>query len=197
MHGRPAPPAGRPTAGPSLRSAHDAGLTLLELLAGLAIAAVLTALAVPSFHALLVRNRMAAQVNVLVTQLAVGRSEAVRRDRQVVLCRSTDGVECAVTGGPWSAGWLMFLDRNRDRDRGSNEPILRVHGPLVSGLRLDYGAFPSDGYLVFVGTGAAGGNGTFTFCDGRGPAGAEAVIVSRTGRVRHSRSKPDGAPLDC
>lgn len=173
-----------------------AGLTLVELLTALAVTAILTALAVPSMHRLLLHEHMVTQVNTLVAHLSLGRSEAVRRNRQVVLCRSSDGRACSGAGA-WGDGWILFLDRDRDRARDGAEPILRAHGRLQHGLTLRYAAFPSGGYLTFRPTGITNANGTFTFCDGRGAAAARAVIVSKTGRARLSRRRPDGEPLTC
>ncbi|HSW04644.1 GspH/FimT family pseudopilin [Aquabacterium sp.] len=55
------------------------GLTLLELMIGLAIVAILSSLAAPSFGAWLARNRVKAAANHLVADLGEARHEATRR----------------------------------------------------------------------------------------------------------------------
>lgn len=59
------------------------GFTLVELLATLAVAAVLLAVAVPSFNHLIISNRLTAQANDVVNRLAQARSEAVKRGTHV------------------------------------------------------------------------------------------------------------------
>ncbi|WP_052688100.1 GspH/FimT family pseudopilin [Xanthomonas sp. MUS 060] len=71
----------------------------------IAILAILVALAVPSFTALMRSNRLTSNANELVAALQLTRSEAVRLNGGVSLCRSDDGRVCAA-GGNW-AGFLI------------------------------------------------------------------------------------------
>ena len=179
-----------------LREATQAGITLIELMVTLAIAGIVLSMAVPTMRDLVLGNRMTARINTLVTHLSIGRSEAVVRNRQVVICKSPDGRHCT-TAGTWGDGWILFVDKDRDEHRGGGEPVLRVHGELSGGGSLRYAAFPSSRYLTFEPTGITNANGTFVFCDSRGAAAAKAVIVSKTGRARISRRKANGDALEC
>ncbi|QWP79014.1 GspH/FimT family pseudopilin [Lysobacter sp. K5869] len=92
----------------------QAGVTLMELLVALAVAATLLALAVPSFIATINRSRLAGGANELVVSLQTARMEALRRNASVVLCNSADQLTCASGGGRWS-GWIVLVpDANRD-----------------------------------------------------------------------------------
>ena len=52
--------------------------------------------------------------------------------------------------------------------------------------------------MVYQTTGfTPGTNATYTFCDPDYPQFAKAIIQSNSGRIRLSRVKPDGKPLDC
>jgi type IV fimbrial biogenesis protein FimT len=85
------------------------GFTLVELVVTLAVAAILLALATPSFAELLRRNRLAAANNELVTALNVARAEALRRGRPVAVCSSSDQHSCAGSTD-WTTGWVVFED---------------------------------------------------------------------------------------
>ncbi len=61
------------------------GFTIVELMTVLVIAGVLATLAIPSFRDTLERRRLEGQANELVTDLSYAKSEAVQRNRNVVL----------------------------------------------------------------------------------------------------------------
>lgn len=173
-----------------------AGYTLIELLVTTVVAALLAAVAVPSMRTLILSHRMSTQVNTLVTHLYLGRSEAVTRNRQVVICKSADGHTCDSLAH-WDEGWILFVDKDRDEQRDSQDALLRVHGPLPSGLSLRYAGFPSNRYMTFEPIGISNANGSFVFCDERGAAGARAVVVSKTARARIATRRSNGDPLTC
>ena len=75
------------------------GFTLIELAVTVAIIGILAVIALPSMQALINNNRLATQANQLIADFQVARSEAVRRNRTIVLCRSADGTSCAASNG--------------------------------------------------------------------------------------------------
>ena len=162
----------------------------------LAVAAIFATLAVPSMRGLLLDHRMTTQINGLVTHLSLGRSESIMRNRQVVLCASADQRHCD-TAGQWDKGWILFVDKDHDEDRDANERVLRVQRELPPGLMVHYAGFGSSRYVTFKSTGMTGVNGTFTFCDDRGAGHGRAIIISKTGRPRLSRTRSNGQPLQC
>lgn len=74
------------------------GLTLVELVVSLAIAAILTTLALPSVTTLLVGNRIRTGGTDLMTALLLARSEAIKRNAQVAV---------QPANGNWSQGWAV------------------------------------------------------------------------------------------
>ena len=54
----------------------------------------------------------------------IARSEAIRLNRRVILCSSSDGATCSSAAGRWS-GWLVFVDNNRNDSPESGE-VLRT-----------------------------------------------------------------------
>ncbi len=94
---------------------------MVELLVTIAVAAVLLALATPSFEGVMNGNRLVSQSNELVAALQVGRSEAVKHNARVIVCRSLDSATCTA-GAAWT-GWVAGLDANRD---GQIDQVLKV-----------------------------------------------------------------------
>lgn len=93
------------------------GFTLVELAVVMALVAILAAIAVPSYRAMIQNNRAATQANELVAALNLGRSEATRTGSTAVICprpaAPTTPESCAA-GTDWSNGWLLLSDPNGD-----------------------------------------------------------------------------------
>ncbi|CBA15790.1 GspH/FimT family pseudopilin [Xanthomonas albilineans] len=89
--------------------ARQRGFTVVELMVTIAILAILMALAVPSFTALIRSNRLTSTANELVAALQLTRSEAVRLNGGVSLCRSDNGKACAA-GGNWTGFLVVARD---------------------------------------------------------------------------------------
>ena len=108
------------------------GLTLIELMIAVAIAAVLMALAAPSFQQAINGNRLAGAAGDVIGALQLARSEAIRANRRTVLCRSSDGSSCDTTNAAWP-GWIVFVDDDGDGTRDAAEPVVKaatVDAPL-------------------------------------------------------------------
>lgn len=172
------------------------GFTLIELLVAIAMATILLGMATPSLSALVQNNRQTSHINHLVSHLNYARTEAIKRRLNVMVCKSQDGITCT-TAGDWEEGWIVFVDNDNDRQHSNVEALLSVQSTLGHDLSISYGAFPSDNYVVYYPTGTSLGNGTFTFCDSRGEDNARALVLHKTGRLRLSRTMPDGSPLQC
>jgi type IV fimbrial biogenesis protein FimT len=84
----------------------SSGFSLIELIVTIVVLGVLLALAFPSFTALMNRNRLSGASNELIAGMQSARSEAIRRNRNVTLCNSSDGATCSTTAGAWT-GWIV------------------------------------------------------------------------------------------
>lgn len=174
---------------------HCAGLTLVELLITIAIVSVVLGIGIPAFKATLTTSRLTTSINALAGTLAFTRSEAVKRNRDVVVCKSIAGTHCT-RQGDWRYGWLVYVDINQNQSLDAGETILGTHR-LSEKIQVDYRAFGSRHYLVYRPSGATRTNGTFTFCDPDYPEAARALIISKPGRPRLSKVRANGRPLDC
>lgn len=170
------------------------GLTLIELVAGLAIAGILLTAGIPGMTHLIRQNRMAVNVNSFVATLNYARSEAVKRGHRVVICQSREGKACESAGG-WHPGWIVFADANGNREYDDEEPMLLVGQGVHPDIEITSSRRRR---IVYQATGTAGGtNGTYVFCMPEAPHLKRAVILSNTGRVRLSDTGPKGEELDC
>lgn len=152
----------------------QAGLTLLELLAVIAIAAVLSGLAIPALDRTVLNARRAAAMESLVRAAWFARTEALRRGRPVILCGSAGSDRCAAGTDAWSRGWLVAAADAPDavlrQGPGATDPRAR--------LVANRGAFSFEPYD------RRSTNGTLAWCDGRGTTAARAVVIAPTGRPR-------------
>lgn len=75
------------------------GVTLVELMVTLAIAAILVMIAVPSFRNITLSNRLTTAANQVVDAINMARVEAVKRNNFVQLCGSSAALNASGTLG--------------------------------------------------------------------------------------------------
>jgi type IV fimbrial biogenesis protein FimT len=108
----------------SRRSPHQRGLTLIELMVAMAILVVVLSIGLPSVDGIGNSSRLSSTSNELSGALQLARAEAVRRNRNVVMCRSDDLATCA-SGSVWR-GWIVFSDANGDDQANGTDEIIRT-----------------------------------------------------------------------
>lgn len=86
------------------------GFTLVELLVGIAILAVIAGMAAPSAVRMMATNRIAMQTNEFTAGLKLARAEAIRRGHAVTLRSAST----AVPGDFARDGWSVITDQNGD-----------------------------------------------------------------------------------
>lgn len=161
------------------------GLTLLELLVALAIAAVLVTLAVPGMSEIVQHKRGDLVIRRLNQAIELARISAVSYGEVVTLCRSGDGQEC---GGSWEQGLLVFRDPDPDqRLTDDQQPVAYLDFGGSRG-RIFWRAFGNRQYLQFTPLGfTRNQNGNFTYCPHGGDLRqARQLIVNRAGRTRRA-----------
>lgn len=171
-------------------SVHTRGFTLVELLITLAVVAIMLGIGVPSFQETIVRNRLMTQTNDILTAVNLARSEAVKRNRTVTLCRADDASATACAGtGTWEH-WIILAGADNVVRRGSPPRFgnsMSVTSSLPGGeLRLS-----PDG-LARTSAGSLANAQTITVCATNGPAENRRQVVLGAGS-RLSVTKSSGA----
>ncbi len=142
-----------------MRARPSLGLTLLELMVTLAIAAILSTLAAPSFQDFFIRNSAAAIANEFTGSVLRARSTAAQRNMCVVMCRSTTTEaavpQCARVAGNWNTGWMIFLNEACDAINGT--PAIGQIVGVVNATRQEFSLVSNNtaplDYIVFSPTG--------------------------------------------
>lgn len=72
------------------------------------VASILMALAVPSFNQMIVSSRLTAQSNDVLAAITLARSEAIKRNGSVTLCRAdtSTATDCSSSAGVWQ-NWII------------------------------------------------------------------------------------------
>lgn len=122
------------------------GFTIIELMVTVFIAAILFAIAIPSFRQMVANNRLVTQANDLIGALNYARSEAITRNRTVRLCRAANetATVCAGAAGNWGA-WIV---RNMVTGEVSRRGVVNTFGGNIvvqSSLPADTIVFSPDG----------------------------------------------------
>lgn len=153
------------------------GFTLVELLAGMAVTAILATLAASGFRTQLAQAALAASTGRALSALHWARQTALTTGSTVTVCPSEDGISC----GFGAQQWIAFANRagGSQARREADEPLLQTWqmpgSVTVTGTR---------GYASFQPRIGAASTVTFVFCHPALPHRQRQVIVSQTGRPR-------------
>ncbi|MGH8191065.1 MAG: GspH/FimT family pseudopilin [Rhodanobacteraceae bacterium] len=176
------------------------GFTLVELMVTIAVAAVLLAIAVPSFTRLMANTRQTSATNSLLNAFAYARNSALRDGQSVTVCPIANPTDTICSAAAtWDTGWGVITD-----PAGATSVLLASGNLGAYGVAVTAsgGSIP----LVFTPrglvTGLPIGTGTdlFKLCDNRGSAYAHSVVVNSGGYIQTSQTPgadPDGTALVC
>jgi Tfp pilus assembly protein FimT len=161
----------------------------------IAIAGMLTAMAVPAFNNFVLNDRDIGQINSLVASFNYARDEAIKLNNGgVQVCASIDGQNCN-GGTAWNLGWIV-----RETLPNTPTPVVLQYVPAFApGNTVKVGA-PTQTEVTFSSTGLVDAGLTIQICDSRGGTFSRDVEVNTTGRIASSTTpgySAARAPLTC
>ena len=164
------------------------GFGLIEQIVVLAILAVLTTIAAPSFHRMLEAHELRTAQADYIAALQHARNLAANEQRKIIFCPSRDARTCN-GDGTWTGGWLIGYDNGKGELDGA---------PLYMGSRsikrLDIHGSDSKKSLYFKLDGSTGNSyQTIYFCPHDISMHPLAVVISSQGRVRGEQADSDEA----
>lgn len=89
----------------------QAGVTMIELMIVVVIAAILAAVAAPSFNDFITNTRLTSTMSQFTGDLNRARGEAIKRNSWIWVCARASNTAC---GTDWQNGWLVCIDSNQD-----------------------------------------------------------------------------------
>ncbi|MEP6942773.1 MAG: GspH/FimT family pseudopilin [Betaproteobacteria bacterium] len=167
------------------------GFTLIELIVSVALLGALLALAPAAYGDWMASQQLANHARLLTETLDLARSEAIKHGYRVNVCKSSNGRRCDDRAG-WEAGWVMFVDENRDGEIDDEQQIIRREGAAPAQITLaanrpvaDYVSYTSLGHARLL-SGALQ-MGTFVVC--KPGQNAIKVVLANSGRARMEKTR--------
>ena len=159
-----------------MRNSLQRATTLPELLITLALLALLSTYAIPSFAKWVASNKQQNLREKLLHSLQMARTQAVLKNRTIEFCGSADALDC---DGNWHKGWILRVAASKEIL--AVEQLSQVDLPLRWKGARDKLVFRNNGQTPLS-------NGRFILCDDDGKLLWQ-LIISRQGCVRPATSK--------
>ncbi|GGP40151.1 GspH/FimT family pseudopilin [Shewanella saliphila] len=160
----------------------QSGFTLVEVMVTVAVAAILLAVAAPSFNSLYEGIRARSAISTIESSFVFARSQAVSYGSRVSVCPMTS-TSC---GSDWSQGFSVFIDNGvvgtMDTTNGIADTVLRKVDAFNSNdtIKSDLTrySFNPDGMVT------NGNSGVFRYCPGAADSSSsEAISMNSSGRI--------------
>ena len=182
--------APRPPAHILRRQRRAGGFTLIELMVTVAIAAILTVIAAPSFTQYQRNSELTRSANAFLASAMAARAEAMKRQLNTMIrpCPPV-GSSC---GDNWINGWQVYVDGDWDNVNGGSADVqILTQDALPTSVTIGDNNSASDStshYVLFNGAGYARDTGNASYSTAvrftSTVAGSRIVKISPSGRMR-------------
>ncbi len=175
------------------------GITLVELMIGLAILAIVLTVAVPSAQSIIIRNRIVSEINELSSVVQYARVNAIDEQVDTIICPTTNFTSCTTN---WRDPKMVFADYDGNGQRSVDEDILAGTSILNKNNTL---AGPANA-IRFSPTGSANAQAQLLMCHkDKAAEYARSLTITLQGRVKISQDSNnngihediDGTQLSC
>lgn len=177
----------------------QSGLTLVEMMIGLAIIGVVITFAIPSAQSIIQQNRIVAEINELSGIVQFARNNSIDEQINTVLCPSQNFSTCT---NDWDHPKMVFSDVNGNNERDADEQLLVGSSSISQHNNLSGPALP----IQFLPNGSTLIAASLVLCNNdNDDSYARALFISLQGRVKMSKDTnndgvyedPEGVALDC
>jgi len=156
------------------------GMTLLEMLVTLAIAAIVLTAIAPNVQSIVAKNRTSSELNELSSVMQFARYTAIDQSTTTLLCPSSDFANCA---NDWNLPKIVFVDENGNGDRDNSEALLMATQAITSSNKMTGPAGP----IIFLESGTINTATSIKICPkDNNVKYAKSINVNAQGRVRVS-----------
>lgn len=173
----------------------------------LVVAATLAGLAAPNMRVFMQNSRLTSAANDLLRTVQTARTEAMKRQKNVVACLSSNVETASPTcDGSMTNGWIVFQDDDNNWDHAASEQLIAKFAFDSAGMKLLADNSRRVSFAVSGFGNPAGSNAatqtpstSIVMCDARGNTNAggqstaRGLQISPTGRARVTR---DVAQID-
>lgn len=156
------------------------GLTLIEMLITLAIAAIILTVVAPSVQTIIAKNRTTSEINELSGIIQFARFTAIDQTSTTLVCPAGNYSTCTTN---WNEPKIVFIDSNGNGSRDTAEPLLLSSTGIASSNTMTGPTAP----IQFFDSGATNANVSIKVCPNSNDAKlARSININTQGRVRIS-----------
>jgi len=160
------------------------GITLIELMVGISISAVITSIALPNLNDFIVQLRVDNEISRLGRLLHIARNFAINTGSHTIICPLQNNI-CTTD---WHKNLSVFVDLNADNrfDLNDGDLLITTKAAIKDGDILIYAKNRTR--ITYQATGHLFGlaNGTFRYCPKNFQQKSRAIVVARSGRFYSS-----------
>lgn len=160
------------------------GFTLFEVLIGISILGIITAVALPNLSEFLVKMRVDNQISQLQRLLLMTRNAAINAEQNVTICPLNGSNVCT---NDWTQDITVFIDVDGDGsfETSDNDSVIKVKQALDSNDKLQF----TYSHLTYGPSARPLGNSnaTFSYCPTEHQRLSRGIVVFRSGRTYTTR----------
>ncbi len=161
---------------------NQSGFSLLQIIITTSITTILGSIGIPSILYLIEQEAAVANTNLVISLLHLARSQAITSSRSVIVCPSSDGLDC---DKQWGGKLLIYQDNDYDNSFKSSIDTPIKHLSLATDWTINWRAFGNKKYIYFTGgNGEFNQNGTMEICPPQSSDEIRILIINRIGRIR-------------
>lgn len=160
------------------------GFTLIELIIVLSILTIILSIATPNFLKFKQKMYLDSERNRLTVSLHFARNFAITNNTHVIVCPSDKGNECD-SGSNWHSGWIVFIDKNGNREHDEDEKLLRHENKSLKSIDIRSSIHRSKIRFNSMGY-SPGTNTSIHFCDMNNSTIPRSIIINNAGRIKQS-----------